>query len=194
MSEQLQLRRGAANQIATFTGALGEVVADTTNNQLVLQDGITAGGFPAARLSEVITNTRTSITDSNHAALPSERTLAYIAITAPRSIVLPAASAFPTGTLIRVVDESGSCSATNTITLTVSGADTINGRASAIIAGAYACLAAESNGVNAWTIVTQSLDQATLSAFVTSWIQTLPTSVPSSSGVLWLNGGVLQLS
>lgn len=53
MSEQLQLRRGTAAQIATFTGAQGEVVIDMTNNRLVVQDGATAGGFPAAKLSDI---------------------------------------------------------------------------------------------------------------------------------------------
>jgi hypothetical protein len=50
---QIQFRRGTASQIATFTGAVGEVVVDTTNNRVVVQDGTTAGGWPAAKLSEV---------------------------------------------------------------------------------------------------------------------------------------------
>ena len=52
MTEQLQLRRGVAAQVAAFTGAAGEVVVDTTNNRLVVQDGATAGGFAAAKLVE----------------------------------------------------------------------------------------------------------------------------------------------
>ena len=54
MSEQLQLRRGTASQVAAFTGAQGEVVVDSTNNRLVVQDGATAGGFAAARLNELL--------------------------------------------------------------------------------------------------------------------------------------------
>jgi hypothetical protein len=50
---QLQFRRGTAAQMATFAGAPGEVVVDTTNNRIVVCDGATAGGFPAAKLSEV---------------------------------------------------------------------------------------------------------------------------------------------
>ena len=52
MTEQLQLRRGTAAQIAAFTGAQGEVVVDTTNDRLVVSDGATAGGWPAAKLVE----------------------------------------------------------------------------------------------------------------------------------------------
>lgn len=50
---QRQLRRGSAAEMATFTGVPGEVVVDTTNNRVVVQDGTTAGGWPAAKLSEV---------------------------------------------------------------------------------------------------------------------------------------------
>jgi hypothetical protein len=52
-SEQLQLRSGTQSQIAAFTGAQAEVAVDTTNNRVVVQDGSTAGGWPAARLSEI---------------------------------------------------------------------------------------------------------------------------------------------
>lgn len=52
---QVQLRRGAASQVAAFTGAPGEVVVDTTNNRVVVQDGSTVGGFPAAKLEETVT-------------------------------------------------------------------------------------------------------------------------------------------
>jgi hypothetical protein len=53
MSEQLQLRRGTATQAATFTGAQGEVIVDTTNNRLIVQDGATTGGFAAAKLADI---------------------------------------------------------------------------------------------------------------------------------------------
>ncbi len=47
MSVQLQLRRGTASQVASFTGAIGELAVDTTNRRLVVNDGVTAGGVPA---------------------------------------------------------------------------------------------------------------------------------------------------
>ena len=53
---QVQYRRGTASQVAAFTGAQGELVVDTTNNRVVVQDGATAGGFAAAKLAEVVTN------------------------------------------------------------------------------------------------------------------------------------------
>jgi Major tropism determinant N-terminal domain len=53
MSVQVQWRRGTSSQIAAFKGAAGEIAVDTTNNRVVVQDGSTTGGFPAAKLAEV---------------------------------------------------------------------------------------------------------------------------------------------
>ena len=83
------------------------MVVDTTNNRVVVQDGSTAGGWPAAKLSEVLTNTRTQVSDANYTALTTDRTIAYMAITAARTVSLPAAARFPTGSRLLVVDESG---------------------------------------------------------------------------------------
>ncbi len=53
MSVQVKRRREAASFLSTFTGAAGELVVDTTNNRVQVHDGATAGGFPAAKLSEI---------------------------------------------------------------------------------------------------------------------------------------------
>lgn len=57
MADQLQLRRGTTAQIATFTGAQGEVIVDTDKDTLVVQDGATAGGFPVATSKELVNGT-----------------------------------------------------------------------------------------------------------------------------------------
>ena len=49
---QVQYRRGTSSQVAAFTGAAGEMVVDTTDNRVVVQDGSTAGGWPAAKLND----------------------------------------------------------------------------------------------------------------------------------------------
>jgi hypothetical protein len=49
MATQLQIRRGTASQIAAFTGAEGEIVVNTTNDSVHVNDGSTAGGFELAR-------------------------------------------------------------------------------------------------------------------------------------------------
>lgn len=57
MADQLQLRRGNTAQNLVFTGAAGELVVDTTKNQLRVHNGITAGGFPAATSAQVTDGT-----------------------------------------------------------------------------------------------------------------------------------------
>lgn len=56
MADQLQLRGGTTAQHAGFTGALREVTVDTDKDVVVVHDGVTAGGIPAAK-SQDITNT-----------------------------------------------------------------------------------------------------------------------------------------
>jgi hypothetical protein len=154
LSEQLQLRSGTASQVAAFTGASAECVVDTTNNRIVVNDGSTVGGWPAAKLVEVITNTRTAVSDAAYSALTTDRMIAYIAITATRVVSLPAASTYPTGTRLLIIDETGDVTATLNISISPHGTDTVDGANSAVnINAAYGFLSLESNGSDAWTIV-----------------------------------------
>lgn len=56
MPTQVQLRRGTTTQVNSFTGAAGELAIDITKNTIVVQDGVTAGGFPLARASDLSNN------------------------------------------------------------------------------------------------------------------------------------------
>ena len=51
MAIQIQLRRGTNTQHSTFTGVLGEVSINTTNNSLHMHDGTTAGGHELAKVN-----------------------------------------------------------------------------------------------------------------------------------------------
>ncbi|HZZ63828.1 MAG TPA: hypothetical protein VFE63_22135 [Roseiarcus sp.] len=149
MSEQLQFRRGTAAQVAAFTGAQGEIVVDTTNNRLAVNDGSTAGGW-------LIDHTaRHAVADAAYTATVNDRLIAYTSISTAMTVTLPSAATFPTGARLLIVDESGSCSSTLTITAARAGSDTIDGGASAVISTAYGYVALESNGVSAWTVVDQ---------------------------------------
>jgi len=57
MSTQVQYRRGSNVQVAAFTGALGELVIDTTNKLVVVHNGATVGGFPQVGLTATQTLT-----------------------------------------------------------------------------------------------------------------------------------------
>jgi hypothetical protein len=52
--KQVQRRRGSTAQTAVFTGAVGEITVDTDKKTAVVHDGVTAGGFPLARITDVI--------------------------------------------------------------------------------------------------------------------------------------------
>jgi len=53
MATAIQRRRGTAVQHSTFTGLVGEITIDTTNNTVVVHDGSTAGGHRLAKYSEI---------------------------------------------------------------------------------------------------------------------------------------------
>jgi len=53
MSVQVRRRREAASFLSTYVGAGGELLVDTTNNRVQVHDGVTPGGWPAARLVDL---------------------------------------------------------------------------------------------------------------------------------------------
>ena len=65
MSTQVQYRRGSGAQVAAFTGALGEMVVDTTNYVLNVADGVTVGGFSMAGVTATQTLTNKTLTNPN---------------------------------------------------------------------------------------------------------------------------------
>ncbi len=54
MARQIQIRRGTAAEHKNFTGAIGEITMDTTNNTIRIHDGATLGGVPLARADEIM--------------------------------------------------------------------------------------------------------------------------------------------
>ncbi len=46
MAKQVQLRRGTTAELSSVTGAIGEVIVDTTKDTLTVHDGYTVGGTP----------------------------------------------------------------------------------------------------------------------------------------------------
>src|SRR5665213_2272944 len=105
MSVQVKRRRDTAANLASFIGAQAELLIDTTNNRVQVHDGATAGGWPAAKLAEVLTNRRSAVGDADYTGIATDRTIAFTSLSAARSVVLPLANAFPTGTPLLVLDE-----------------------------------------------------------------------------------------
>lgn len=53
MAKALQRRRGTSEEHKNFTGLEGEFTYDTTEKRIVAHDGVTKGGIPMAKKSEV---------------------------------------------------------------------------------------------------------------------------------------------
>ena len=103
---------------------------------------------------------RTAVNDAAYNVLSTDRIIAYTAISTARVVDLIAAASFPVGTVLTIVDESGSCSTSKTITVTRASSDTIKSSAGStttfVLNGAYAWVKLESNGSNQWTVIGQS--------------------------------------
>jgi hypothetical protein len=118
---QVQLRRGTSAQVATFTGAQGEVVVDTTNNRAVVHDGATAGGFALARRAEK----QRAIHGSADLPVTADDVILNVNVTSPLTITVPAASS-RVGNPI----EFKIMPASSAVTLAPTGSDTLDGRTS----------------------------------------------------------------
>lgn len=159
---------GIASEVISVAGRTGAVtlaVADVSGAAPLASPALTgtptaptaAAGTSTTQLATtafVSTNfTRTAVADAAYTVLATDRTVAITTLTAARVLTLPASSAFPAGSQLVIIDESGACSATNTITVNRAGTDTINGASSAVIATGYGYIALESNHAGKWTIV-----------------------------------------
>jgi hypothetical protein len=93
-----------------------------------------------------------SVNDAAYVMAVNDKTVSYASITAARIVTLWAAGGVPAGTEILILDASGNCSGVRTITLTPTGADTINGLGTYFMATPYAAVRLISDGVSKWTI------------------------------------------
>ena len=135
---QIQFRRGSAAQMATFTGAQGEVVVDTTNNRVVVHDGATAGGFPAR------TVVQRSITGSGNLPIQAADDILNFNAASDLTPALPL-STTRYGKPVTINNKPGS----HTQTVGVTGSDTIDGLTSvAVVAGQRLTFWPYNDGVN----------------------------------------------
>jgi len=160
MSVQVKRRRDTQVNVAAYTGAQGELIVDTTNNRVTVHDGVTPGGWAAAKLSEIGSGgssvTITTVADANYTVLSTDRVIEIAALTATRTLSLPAASVFPTAQTLLIFDESGAASSSIAVTIAANGSDLIDGAASVAINSAYGFIALQSNGVGKWTLVARA--------------------------------------
>lgn len=91
--------------------------------------------------------------DSNSTFNSSGTTEVYttVVLTAPRTLTLPAASAFSPGTELIFVDEIGGVTSTNTVTITRAGSDLINGISTLVVSTTSSTVRLITDGVSKWT-------------------------------------------
>lgn len=95
MATQLQIRRGTSTQVAAFTGAEGEIVVNTTNDSVHVNDGSTAGGFEMARAD------LNNVSDTSLNAALTGNTVSALTIT---TLTLGATAITATGTELNLLD------------------------------------------------------------------------------------------
>lgn len=95
MATQLQIRRGTSTQVAAFTGAEGEIVVNTTNDSIHVNDGSTAGGFELARAD------LNNVSDTDLNAALTGNTVSALTIT---TLTLGSTAITATGTEINLLD------------------------------------------------------------------------------------------
>ena len=130
---------GVAGRLTSWSDT--DTVTSTTVGSNLL---ITSGQLNAHFLREVMV-------DANYVFSAGKTEVATsAALTAPRTLTLPAANAFPAGTTICFVDEQQTITSTNTITITRAGADTVNGVTTYTIPLSGAVATFTTNGATAW--------------------------------------------
>lgn len=144
--------------VADSTGRFGPIyLATSFDYKAVLKDAsdVTVGNGTLDPIFAAGTQGRAAVADANYAAQIGDRTIAYTSIAAPRTVTLPAASAFTAGDQLLIVDESGSGSSTATISVAPAGTDTINGlnTTQVVISSANGSVMLESDGTSKWTIL-----------------------------------------
>lgn len=105
-------------------------------------------------------NRRTTVNNSAYTILNTDLVVAQIGtMSTARIFTLPAANTMEPGSKIIVIDESGTVTTTNKITISRASTDTINGATSKEITSAYGFLVLECDGLSKWTLLNK--EQAT---------------------------------
>lgn len=127
-----------AGQVATWANTTGTVLNSTPAAQA------RGSGF-------LNIDSATAFGDTNGTIAATDRTVYHTALSAARTDSLPLANTVNAGQTIYILDVRGVATASNTITLTRAGADTINGGTTfAAIAAAFGSSECWSDGVSRW--------------------------------------------
>ncbi len=121
MAKQLQLRSGTTTEHNTFTGAVGEVTVDTTKNTLVVHDGVTAGGTPLLKASQLVDSTSTvkGVTRFATATEVANKSDVSAAVTPSNAATIAQSTGFGVGQTIKHINRSTGVEYTNNTSKTI---------------------------------------------------------------------------
>lgn len=100
---------------------------------------------------------RTTVNNTNYTIIATDKVVAQTGtMTAARTFTLPSAALYPAGEELIIIDQSGTVTPANKISVARSSTDTIDGYTSKDITSAYGFLRLISNGSNSWKIASAS--------------------------------------
>ena len=129
---------------------------------------------------------KTTVSDINYTVTgTSSQAIAYSTLTVSRTIQLP--PAIYSGQRIYILDESGHCNETITLSLLANGTDLIEYNSDRILNYPYASIGIESTGSGKWVIFENPNPN------ISAGIRTLPTYVNNGNGSITLGPGTYSL-
>lgn len=159
----------------------------TTDNFLAAASSAWASRTPAQARVQIGLDKRTTVNNADYTILATDRYIAQIGtLSAARTLTLPAANSVNAGQQIIIKDESGTITATNTLTITRAGSDTIDGATSIALNIPRCWMRLVSDGTSKWSILGGS-------PFMIEYTSTLTDALPAGYTYvqwdIWGSGG-----
>lgn len=145
--------------VADANGRFGPIYPGTSfDYKVVLTDASDVTISTIDPLAAAGSAGRASVADAAYAVQVTDRIVAYTSLSAARTVTLPSALSFTAGSILTIVDESGSASSTATLSVAPNGSDTINGlnTTQIVVSSAFGSAMLESDGTSKWTILRNS--------------------------------------
>lgn len=160
------LAAGAANGAATLdSGAHLPAAQFSASTAGVLSASSNLSDLASAKTARSSTGLNidrlTTAGNSNYTILATDRIVAHSSLTAARTDTLPAASAMNPGGSIIIADIYGVVTASNTIIIQRTGADTVNGGTSFTLSSQWGSVILISDGVSKWVAPPTSVTPGT---------------------------------
>lgn len=144
MANLIQLKRSSTAGAAPSSLADGEVAVQQADGALFWRNS-------AAAVRRMLLPKRAPVANVAYTIKATDTYVGISSLTATRTLTLPAASAYPEGHALAIVDESGACSPTVGVLVIRAGTDTVNGTVILTLTVPRFSIVLTSDGVSKWT-------------------------------------------